>query len=96
MNGLPLMTYDGASFWGIEDLDLYYEACVIGGPGAFVIPVRDCTEFPLAVRRKLVLELVGPEDVIWPARSGRTADGYDCLIGEKLRQERERMWSDEF
>ncbi|MCG6883550.1 MAG: DUF1194 domain-containing protein, partial [Silicimonas sp.] len=92
INGLPLMTQDGDAFWSIEDLDLYYEACVIGGPGAFVIPVRDWREFPLAVRRKLVLELVGPPEALISARSGRVGDGYDCFIGEKMREERERIF----
>lgn len=95
VNGLPLMTYDGVSPWGIEDLDLYYEACVVGGPGAFVIPVRSWTEFPLAVRRKIVLELAGPEAVL-QVNSGRTDDGYDCLIGEKLRERRQEMIWDDF
>lgn len=95
VNGLPLMTFDDTSYWSIDDLDVYYRDCVIGGPGAFVIPVTDWTEFPLAVRRKIVLELVGPVEGFWPARSGLTEDGYDCFIGEKLREERRRTW-DEF
>ena len=90
INGLPLMTVDGNSFWDLDDLDLYYEACVIGGPGAFVIPVRDWTEFPLAVRRKIVLELAGPPDALLSARTGQRTDGYDCFIGEKMRKEWER------
>lgn len=94
INGLPLMTRDGYTFWSLDDLDLYYEACVVGGPGAFVIPVRDWSEFPLAVRRKIVLELVGPAEVLTPARSARTADGYDCLIGEKMRREWESLNDD--
>lgn len=95
VNGLPLMTEDSTSRWGIDDLDRYYESCVVGGPGAFVIPVRDWGDFPLAVRRKLVLELVGPpEAVLVQARTGRTGDRYDCLIGEKLRRERERILGD--
>lgn len=32
INGLPLMTIDGNAFWNLDDLDFYYEACVIGGP----------------------------------------------------------------
>jgi len=95
INGLPLITFDARdTMWGVEDLDLYYQDCVIGGPGAFVIPVRDWKEFPLAVRRKIVLELVGPPEALIPARSGMTEDGYDCLIGEKLRRQRERMWDE--
>lgn len=95
VNGLPLMTYDAQdSFWGIEDLDVYYQTCVIGGPGAFVIPVTAWEEFPLAVRRKIVLELVGPPEALRPARTGRTENGYDCLIGEKIRRQRERMFDE--
>ena len=46
--------------YDVEDLDLYYTNCVIGGPGAFMIPVNDWSQFPEAIRRKLVLELAGP------------------------------------
>lgn len=95
INGLPLMTEDSTSRWGIDDLDVYYESCVIGGPGAFVIPVLYWDDFPLAVRRKLVLELVGPPEVLGLAQvSGRSEDGYDCLIGEKLRQQRDSIWGE--
>ena len=58
INGLPLMTSGGTpSVFDIDDLDVYYTNCVIGGPGAFMIPVNDWSQFPEAVRRKLVLEL---------------------------------------
>ncbi len=84
INGLPLMTREGLGWqWHLDDLDEYYRHCVIGGPSAFVIPVLEWAHFPDAVRRKLVLELVG-----LPAgpESGpiHRADGYDCLIGEKI------------
>ncbi|MEO1538003.1 MAG: DUF1194 domain-containing protein [Pseudomonadota bacterium] len=95
INGLPLMTQDGNTFWSLADLDLYYQSCVIGGPGAFVIPVWEWQEFPLAVRRKIVLELVGPLEALTPvARSGRRTDGYDCFIGEKMREEWERSYNE--
>ncbi|AZQ68599.1 DUF1194 domain-containing protein [Silicimonas algicola] len=94
INGLPLMTEDSTSRWGIDDLDVYYQTCVIGGPGAFVIPVLEWGDFPMAVRRKLVLELAGPPEVVLAARTGRTPDGYDCLVGEKLRRERDRIWGE--
>jgi hypothetical protein len=90
INGLPLMTRDGAGLaWHLDDLDTYYRACVIGGPGAFVIPVLDWSEFALAVRRKLVLELVdaGGMTDLWP-----TEASYDCLIGEKLWEQFRRVW----
>ncbi|WP_292154682.1 DUF1194 domain-containing protein, partial [Mesorhizobium sp.] len=68
INGLPLMTrggYGGA--FDVANLDRYYSDCVIGGPGAFMIPVNDWTQFPEAIRRKLVLELAGPASRQWAA-----------------------------
>ncbi|WP_416383946.1 DUF1194 domain-containing protein [Ruegeria faecimaris] len=42
INGLPLMTQEGmGSQWHFDDLDVYYQNCVTGGPGSFVIPVLD-------------------------------------------------------
>ena len=87
INGLPLMTHEGlGSQFQLDDLDDYYRFCVVGGPGSFVIPVNRWEEFPAAVRRKLVLELAGntPLPIIKAAVTGKTADGYDCLIGEKI------------
>lgn len=96
INGLPLMTQDEQfQRWSIEDLDIYYLNCVIGGPGAFVIPVLAWEDFPMAVRRKLVLELAGPADGFWPAQMIQPLDpDYDCLIGEKRRRERELMFGE--
>ena len=97
INGLPLMTRDGYGVqWHLDDLDLYYEHCVIGGPGAFVIPVREWSEFAEAVRRKLVLEIAGlvPPERLWLAQNiGATPDGYDCLIGEKIWERNRRYWN---
>ena len=45
----------------IENLDVYYEDCVIGGPGAFVVPIREREQFIEATRTKLVLEIAGRE-----------------------------------
>ncbi|WP_428928658.1 DUF1194 domain-containing protein [Marinibacterium sp. SX1] len=96
INGLPLMTMDGFSFrWGIEDLDAYYLNCVIGGPGAFMIPVYDWSEFAEAVRRKLVLEIAGLP--VAPGAVGarlRRANGYDCMVGEKIWQRNRQIWMD--
>lgn len=88
INGLPLMTRKSAGWLPeLDDLDLYYEKCVIGGPLSFSIPVRSWREFIPAVRQKLVLELaeIWPEPKIVKAQwRGATADGYDCLVGEKM------------
>jgi hypothetical protein len=64
INGLPMMTRSGFdSQFHIEDLDRYYTKCVIGGPGAFMVPVNDWEQFAEAVRRKLVLE-IGEADML--------------------------------
>lgn len=88
INGLPLMTREGTgSYWDLKDLDQYYLHCVIGGPGAFVVPVYDWDFFPEAVRRKLVLELAMPALAPPPAEARfipAEGPGYDCLAGEKI------------
>lgn len=84
INGLPLMTRDALDrIFSIEDLDIYYQNCVIGGPGSFVIPVLDWSEFSNAVKRKLILEIAATPSEIHFAQFDPAGD-YDCLIGEKL------------
>ncbi|MGG6495389.1 UNVERIFIED_CONTAM: DUF1194 domain-containing protein, partial [Bacteroidetes bacterium 56_B9] len=40
INGLPLLIYRGErGYLDLPNLDQYYEDCVIGGPGAFIVPV---------------------------------------------------------
>jgi len=89
INGLPIMLK--RPFVGsmdIEDLDVYYEDCVIGGAGSFVIPIREREKFIEATRTKLVLEIAGrqPETRLIPASS--QAPRISCTIGEKMWQER--------
>jgi hypothetical protein len=83
INGLAIMLRPSDAPSG---LDAYYADCVIGGPGAFVLPVHRIEDFAIAVRRKLVLEIsgLGP-----PSTVRRVADSQsksDCLIGEKQWQ----------
>jgi len=87
INGLPLMRRDApGEVWSIDRLDLYYRDCVIGGPGAFVVPVETWDGFPEAVRRKLVLEISGlAAGGLRPAQAA-TGPATDCLIGEKIWQ----------
>ena len=83
INGLPLMTVDSFSErWGIPDLDVYYTECVIGGPGAFVVPVLEWEDFPEAITRKLILEIAG----LTPDAQPRVikANAYNCQIGEEI------------
>ena len=96
INGLPLMTNGGgfAGMFDVVNLDEYYENCVIGGPGAFVISVNDWSQFPEAVRRKLVMELAAaPADIEAPKVTKAAAEfSNDCQIGEKIW--RSRGWID--
>jgi hypothetical protein len=54
INALSIIDYSTP-----QDLDKYFEGCVIGGPAAFVIPAKGFTDFARAMRRKLVLEISG-------------------------------------
>jgi hypothetical protein len=60
-----------------------------------MIPVNEWSQFPEAIRRKLVLELAGRdpagEDVL-PAVKVQARPGYDCLIGEKMWRNRSWMF----
>ena len=92
VNGLPLMTRDEMSrIWDLPDLDAYYRHCVIGGPGAFVIPVQDWAQFAPAIKRKLVLEIAGLPPRLVPAQM-QAAPDYDCLAGEKLWERNRRYF----
>jgi hypothetical protein len=89
INGLPIMVKEPSLFTtDIANLDLYYEDCVIGGPGAFIITIRDREKFQQAIRTKLVLEVAGPtpERRIVPAAGKEPR--VSCLIGENKWQER--------
>jgi hypothetical protein len=93
INGLPIMIKQPGGFASIADLDIYYEDCVIGGAGAFLLVVRSADQFAEAIRRKLVLEIAdraAPKPLI-PATAMKAASRIDCLIGEKLR----RQWMSE-
>jgi len=91
INGLPIMVKEPSYSIDIENLDLYYEDCVIGGPGAFIMTIKDREKFQEAIRTKLVLEVAGltPEHGIVPAAEKEPR--VPCLIGEKKWQERGRQ-----
>src|SRR4051794_16146360 len=89
INGLPIMVKEPSfSTMDIENLDLYYEDCVIGGPGSFVITIKDRDKFKEAIRTKLVLEVAGrtPERRVVPVAGKDTR--VNCMIGEKIWQDR--------
>jgi hypothetical protein len=89
INGLPLV---GIRSWigpaDIRDLDIYYEDCVIGGPDAFMITIRDTRSFVEATRTKLVREIASvpkiqdKTETVIPAASREPR--ISCTIGETL------------
>ncbi len=89
INGLPIMVKPiNYMTMDIEDLDLYYEDCVIGGAGSFVVPIKNEEKFKEAIRTKLVLEVANrvPEPRVVPVSSA--APRISCTIGEKTWNER--------
>ena len=57
INGLPIMLKRPSGFGDMEHLDLYYKSCVIGGEGAFLVPVRERQHFADAIRTKIIREI---------------------------------------
>ena len=89
INGLPIMVKEPSySTMDIDNLDFYYEDCVIGGPGSFVISIKDREKFKEAIRTKLLMEVAGrtPEQV--PVAEKEKEPRVSCLIGEKIWQDR--------
>jgi hypothetical protein len=88
INGLPIMVKEPSySTMDIDNLDWYYEDCVIGGPGSFVVPIKNREKFKEAIRTKLLLEVAGrtPERPL--VRVADKEPRVSCMIGEKI-------WSD--
>jgi len=89
INGLPIILKRPNTFtMDIDNLDVYYEDCVIGGPGAFMIPIQNRGQFKDATRTKLVLEIAGrmPPARVVPAQA-RTPR-ISCTVGEQMWRDR--------
>jgi len=90
INGLPLLV--GTKGGPAENLDVYFEDCVIGGLGAFNYPVYNWESFGETLQRKLVRELAGYPGPA-QARICQAADvtqaptKMDCLTGERAELE---------
>jgi hypothetical protein len=86
INGLPIMIKSPVSMWDLANLDAYYEDCVIGGPGSFMIPLYHKDQFPSVIQAKILREIAGSggSSLVLPAGSKA-----DCLAGEKRRKEDE-------
>jgi hypothetical protein len=89
INGLPIMVKEPSySTMDIDNLDFYYEDCVIGGPGSFVVSIKDRDKFKEAIRAKLLLEVAArtPERRVVPVAEKEPR--VSCMIGEKIWQDR--------
>lgn len=90
INGLPIMVKEPSySTMDIDNLDFYYEDCVVGGPGSFVIAIKDREKFKEAIRTKLLMEVAGrtPERPVVRIADKDKEPRVNCMIGEKI-------WSD--
>ena len=56
INGLPIMLKD-PGYFDVPELDSYFRDCVIGGAGAFMVPVRSRDQFVNAVKTKIIMEV---------------------------------------
>ena len=87
INGLPIINDRPQDYPPFPDLDLYYEDCVIGGPGAFMVVADGFKDFARAILRKLVTEIAGrgpPQNLIRLAAGRRRPP---CNAGEiQLRE----------
>jgi hypothetical protein len=100
INGLPIMINNGRrSVFDMDDLDEYYEDCVTGGPGSFVIAITERDQFVAATRQKILREVADyrgaePGVRIVPVNSADddkpTRKKINCRIGERQWEERYR------
>ena len=81
INGLPIMLKRPSGYGDMENLDLYYRDCVIGGQGAFLVPVREQRQFAEAIRTKIIREIADlPTPLI---RKVQAEAPVDCQAGER-------------
>ncbi|WP_230531453.1 DUF1194 domain-containing protein [Microvirga roseola] len=87
INGLPIMLRK-PGYLDIPELDVYYKDCVIGGQGAFTVPVRERDQFIEAIKTKILLEianLIHEEPKITRIQD---APRTNCLAGEMQWRDR--------
>ena len=85
INGLPIVN-NRPGPWGyppMPDLDLYYEDCVIGGPGSFIVVADGFQDFTRAIRRKLLLEIADVAPLVPLVRLASYKIRPPCNAGEQ-------------
>ncbi|MCU0885725.1 MAG: DUF1194 domain-containing protein [Beijerinckiaceae bacterium] len=89
INGLPIAIRK-PGYLDINELDLYYEDCVIGGQGAFVIPITEKSQFIQTIKTKLIMEISDapsePARLIMPAQA--RVPRVSCTVGEDMWRNR--------
>jgi hypothetical protein len=91
VDGLPILLKTAPDSASIPDLDDYYEACVIGGDGAFLLKVSDVRQFAEAIRNKLAIEIAGSKVSERQERrvahaTSHNKQSYNCLVGEESQE----------
>ena len=88
INGLPIMVKEPSPLtMDIDNLDWYYEDCVIGGPGSFVVSIKHRNDFKEAIRTKLILEVADQTTECRITPVVYSDPRVSCLIGEKIWQQ---------
>lgn len=85
INGLPIVN-DRPGPYGfpqLPDLDLYYEDCVIGGHGSFIVVADGYQDFTRAIRRKLLLEIPVAAPLVPLVRLASDKARPPCDAGEQ-------------
>jgi hypothetical protein len=87
INGLPIMFRRTSGSTEVQDLDLYFKECVIGGAGSFVLPLHDPEQFAMVIRTKIMREIAGINAAphIIPAQTSMPS--MNCVTGEKRKQD---------
>jgi hypothetical protein len=100
INGLPILINNGRrSAFDMDNLDEYYEDCVIGGPGAFMIAITQRDQFVEATRTKILREIAGLPAGTLPggvkvirvnSEDAPPRRKMDCRFGERQWEDRYR------
>ncbi len=89
INGLPIMLRR-PGYLDIPELDVYYKDCVIGGQGAFTVPVRERDQFVNAIKTKILLEIANLTPDRPLIERIQNTPRANCLAGEMQWRDR---WS---
>lgn len=87
VNGLPIMLRK-PGYLDIPELDLYYRDCVIGGQGAFMVPVRERDQFIAAIKTKILLEIANLAPPQSPIHRIQAVPSANCFSGEMQWRDR--------